>query len=535
MDTLIKNVTVIDGSGRPGYIGNVGIRGGKILMDPADGGTAAVIDGTGKYLCPGFIDAHSHGDQILGQEQAKLSKVSQGITTEIAGQCGGSMFPVSKKTIEMAKGLLSIGTLSFPEEMETWTDGKSYFDWAEKVPLAANMKVFIGHTTLRIAVMGYDSRRPTAEEMEKMKALVRDAMEHGAMGLSSGLIYAPGCYGDIEELSELCKVVAEYDGYYVTHMRNESYALVEAVQEALEIGRRSGVRVWISHHKACGRKNWGKVRETLRLIDQANAEGMTVTVDHYPYTANLTNLNIPIPPEYFREGGVEGLVKMLEDPAKRAEIRAAMEKEDCGYDNFYQNAGGFDGIFVSGCPGLPEADGKFVSEYAKETGRDPFDAYFDILQANGGRANGIYYTVSEEDLCDIIRNPNACVGTDGNCRSMEEKTHPRTFGTFPKAIRRYHRELGILSLEEIIRKITSFPAERAGLKNKGLIADGYDADLVLFDYEKLTDRADYLHSTLTADGIETVFVNGVAVYRDGKLTGANPGKIIPHYRKEGRN
>lgn len=440
------------------------------------------------------------------------------------------MFPVKEETLEMAKNLLSIGTLSFPEEMVDWVDAKSYFDWAKQVPLAANMKLFIGHTTLRIAVMGYDNRRPTAREMEKMKELVRGAMEQGAMGLSSGLIYAPGCYGDVDELSELCKVVAEYNGFYATHMRSESEFLVEAVEEALEIGRRSGARVWISHHKACGRANWGKVGKTLALIDRANTEGMNVTVDHYPYTANMTNLNIPIPPQYFQNNGVDGVVKLLSTPEGRARVRADMERKDCGYDNFYQNAGGFAGIFVSGCPELPEADGKFITEYASEIGKDPFDAYFDIIMKNGGKANGIYYTISEEDLCRIIQNPNACVGTDGSCRSMTEKTHPRTFGTFPRAIRRYHKELGLFSLEEIIRKITSFPAQRAGLDGKGLIVDGYDADLVLFDYDKLTDRADYVNSTALADGIEAVFVNGEVVYRDGKLTGKHPGKLIAHHR-----
>ncbi len=530
MDTLIQNITIVDGTGAPAYVGSVGIQGGKLYLNPAQKTADLVMDGSGKYLAPGFIDCHSHGDQILGQEQAKLSKVSQGITTELAGQCGGSMFPINEKTIDMAKGLLSIGTLHFPPEMPQWVDGKSYFDWAKTIPLAANMKLFLGHTTLRIAVMGYDNRRPTPQELEKMKALVRDAMEQGAMGLSSGLIYAPGCYGDIEELSALCQVVAEYGGFYATHMRSESDSLVEAVEEALEIGRRSGAKVWISHHKACGRANWGKIEKTLQLIQEANDQGMEVTVDHYPYTANMTNLNIPIPPKYFQEYGVDGLVKLLGDPEARKQIRADMEREDCGYDNFYQNAGGFDGILVSGCPGLPAADGKFVSEYAKEIGKDPFEAYFDIIEANGGSANGIYYTVSEDDLCRIIQSPYACVGTDGNCRSMEEKTHPRTFGTFPRAIRRYHKELGLLSLEEIIRKITSFPAQRAGLKTKGRIADGYDADLVLFDYDALSDRSDYVNSTALADGIEAVFVDGELVYQDGKLTGANPGKLLAHQK-----
>ncbi len=526
MQLLIQNAILVDGSGAPAFPGSVGVENGKILLNPAAKDADTVIDAAGRYLCPGFIDAHSHGDQILGQEQAKLSKVSQGITTEITGMCGGSMFPVAPERLEMAKGLLSIGTLSFPEEMREWTTAEAYFKYAETVPLAANMRLYIGHTTLRIAVMGFDHREATAEELEKMKALVRGAMEQGAMGLSTGLIYSPAAFASRHELVELCRVVAEYGGFYATHMRNESDKVVQAVAEALDIGRQSGAKVWISHHKMCGKKNWGQSRETLRLIEEARAEGVNVTVDHYPYTANMTNLNIPIPPKYFDEYGIEGVVELLKNPEKRAEIRAQMEREDCGYDNFYQNAGGWNGILVSGCPDVPEADGMTVAAYAAKIGKDPFEAYFDIIQASGSRANGIYFTVSDEDLFRIVQNPNACVGTDGSCRSMTEKTHPRTFGTFPRAICWYHKEKKLFSLEEIIRKLTFFPAERAHLTGKGLIRDGYDADLLLFDYDRLKDTATYTDALSLCDGIDYVIVNGEIVYHDKKLTGANPGRLL---------
>ena len=526
-DLLIKNGHIIDGSGADGFDANIGIKDGKITICKDECEAKEVIDATGLIVSPGFIDAHSHGDQVLGQYPAMLAKVNQGITTELAGQCGGSMFPVTKENLELAQGLLAIGTLTFPDDMENWTNAKNYFDYAHSIPLIGNMRILIGHSTLRAAVLGYDPRKPTAEELEIMKQHVREAMEAGAIGLSSGLIYSPGCYGDIEELAALAAEVKPYGGYYASHIRGESATVVEAVKEAIEIGRRAGVPVWISHHKAAGRQYWGVVKETLRLIDEANASGMTVTLDQYPYEANMTNLNIPIPPKYFQNGGVEGMVETLKTPEGRAQVKADMIREDCGYDNFYQNAGGFEGIFITGSPMAPEADGMFVSEYAKKIGKDPFDAYFDLLIANqGGFANATYFTISEDDMKEIISNPNACVGTDGCCRSLEEKTHPRTFATFPKALRYYHKDCGVLTLPQMIRKMTGFTAERAGLTTKGLIKDGYDADIVIFDYDRIYDTPTYANPVQMCDGIEYVIVNGQVVYKDKQITGVYPGKIF---------
>lgn len=525
-DLYIKNARIIDGTGKDGYMGNIGIKKDKLYLSDHDEKAEKIIDVHGCVAAPGFIDAHSHGDQILGQPQGMLSKINQGITTEIAGQCGGSMFPVDPETLELAKGFLSIGTLTFPEEMEQWTSPAAYFNYAKKVPLAGNIKFLIGHSTLRIAVMGFDDRKPTIEELKKMKSLVKEAMEQGAAGLSTGLIYSPGCYADMEELVELAEAVKPYGGFYATHIRNESQQVIPSVKEALEIGRRAGVPVWISHHKAAGRSNWGKTKETLRLIKEANEKGMKVTLDQYPYDANMTNLNICIPPKYFETDGVEGMVRALKDERTRKQIKMEMTDPNCGYDNFYLNSGGFDGIFISGCPMVPEADGKFVSEYAKTIGKDPFDAYFDILIANGSKANGIFYSIGPEDMTRIITSEYSCIGTDGSCRSIEEKTHPRTFASFPKAIRYYHKEKGILTLPQMIRKMTGFPAERAGFKKKGLIKDGYDADLVIFDYDKIYDCATYLEPLKLSEGMEYVIVNGKIVYHEKQMTGELPGRIL---------
>lgn len=525
-DIVIKNAKILDGTGADEFKGAVGIINGKLFFIKGNEKADKVIDAEGLYLTPGFIDAHSHGDQVLGQYPGMLAKINQGITTEIAGQCGGSMFPVTDENLDLAKGLLAIGTLSFPDEMSEWKTAKEFFEYAKTVPIIGNMKILIGHSTLRAAVMGYANRKATDAEMAEMKRQVRIAMECGAAGLSSGLIYAPGCYADTDELVELATVVKEFGGFYATHMRSESIYVVDAVKEAIEIGRRAGVPVWISHHKVAGRPYWGASAETIRLINEANASGMLVTADQYPYEANMTDLNICIPPQYFNDGGVDGMVEILKDPEMRDKVKADMQDINCGYDNFYLNAGGFDNIFIAGCPEVPEADGKFVSEYARILGKDPFDTYFDLLIANGGRANGIYFTMGEEDMERIISNPNVCVGTDGTCRTLDEKTHPRTFATFPKAIRYYHKEKKLFTLSEMIHKITGFVAERANLKGKGFIKEGYDADLVLFDYNSLKDTPTYSNPVQMCDGIEYVIVGGKIVYQDKKTTGEYPGKIL---------
>lgn len=527
LDYLIKNITIVDGSGEPPFIGNVGIQGDKIVLGPRESDAAVVLDGTGKHLTPGFIDFHSHGDLVLGEDFARLCKVSQGITTEIAGQCGSSMFPIDPDRLSLHQALLSIGAKTFPSDMENWNDFSRYLEYARTLPLSANIAFFVGHGTLRLAVMGYECREPSPEELERMKALLRTCMEHGAMGLSSGLIYTPSAYAKTEELVELAKIVAQYDGFYATHMRNESDSVIDAVREAIQIGEQSNVKVLISHHKICGKQNWGQSEETLALIDQAIRNGVDITFDQYPYTASMTHLNACIPPWYFTHG-IPAMAEQLKIPAIRKKIRQEMEDPKTPFDNYVRNCGGFDGVFISSCPLTPEADGKFVTEYAAELGKDPYDAFFDLLSENHGLGIGIYHCMSEEDLCRVIKNGNAVVGTDGICRDFEEKAHPRAFGTFIRAICYFHKEKRLFSFEEMIRKMTSLPAKRAGLAKKGLIRDGYDADLLILDYPALEDTPDYIRSNVPCKGVDLVFVNGRPVWQDGKLTDEAPGRILLH-------
>ena len=528
LDLLIKHATIIDGTSSPAQEGNVGVREGKIVF-PVGEDTPAhqVIEAKGLLVCPGFIDAHSHGDTVLGFEYARQCKTSQGITTEICGQCGMSPTPVDLSIADEFKLSMSSQTKDFPENLEDWATFENYLKYAQRVPKTANFKQFIGHSTLRIAAMGFANRPATAEELERMKALLKDAMERGAAGLSTGLIYTPSCYATTDEIVELAKVIAPYGGIYASHMRNESSGVVDAVKEVLEIGRRAGVAVWISHHKILGRDNWGLQKETLKLLDEAEAEGLQVTCDQYPYNRNMTTLSACMPPWYFDQG-MSWLLNQLGDPAFRAKVRKEMEDPATPYDNYYRNAGGWPGVLVTWAENLPQAEGKSIAEYAQELGQDPFDVFFDVLLASKGTSMAVYSSMCDEDVFEIAKSKHTVVGTDGTTRSLGEKGHPRSYGTFPHAINYYVKQNHIMSLEEMIHRMTLKTAVRHHIDNKGAIRDGYDADLLVIDYDRFEDKATYTDATAMTEGLEYVIVGGEIVMRDKVMTGAAPGKFIPH-------
>lgn len=531
MELLIKNATIVDGTKKPAYKGNIGVENGKLVLNPSEESSAEeVIDAQGRYVAPGFIDAHSHGDGVFGTNFGRLCKTSQGVTTEITGQCGAAMFPVNPEHKAEMLGCISTIVRDLPEEFDSFTDLKSYAKYVDQVGLTANTKIYIGHGSLRVSVMGYQNRKCTEAELGEMKDKIREAMEAGALGLSSGLIYSPSCFADTEELIELCKVVAEYGGIYATHMRDESGRIVEAVKEALRIGKEANVPVFISHHKIQGRPNWGLCKETLALVDEAKKDGVKVTLDQYPYLASMTNINAIIPPAYFGKGGVEGLAEMCRQPDVREQMKKDILSADTPFDNQYLNCGGFDHILISSLKKTNRYNGMTIAEMAKERGQDVFDALFDVLAENDAEGTAIYFSMCEEDLCDIFMYPDTVVGSDGLYRFEGERSHPRAWGTFPHAICYFQKEKQLVSLEEMIYKMTLLPCERLDIENKGAIKEGWDADLVIFDYDKLQDKATYKTPDVITEGIEYVIVNGEIVYHDGKLTGRYPGKFIRHHK-----
>lgn len=526
MELLIKNAMLLDGTGTAPYRGSLGVLDGKIVLHDLPETADTVIDAAGKYLAPGFIDVHSHGDELIGGGSfGDLCKLNQGITTQIGGQCGVSSAPttaqhqqdpvVSTQAMHPQLQQLRKAGLSWPE----------YAEFVRSVPKATNYKLFVGFNAIRIAAMGYADRKPTAAEMAHMQAMLKDAMEAGAVGMSSGLAYVPGTYAETDELIALCKVMAPYGGIYATHMRNESKDLLTSVREAITIGREAGVPVHISHFKVMGRDYWGSHLAAIREIEKARAEGLSITCDQYPYNCSMTIYTPCMPPWHFTEG-TEALVDRLQDPALRARIKAEMEDPASDYENFYRNSGGWDGVTLCCCPSTPEAEGKSVAAYAAELGKDPFEAYFDLVVANRGVGTAVYHSISDEDIFDIIRLPYVMVGSDGLVGSPTEKCHPRGWGTMARALCAFTKDNPILSLEELIQRNTGMAAARFGLKNKGLLKEGFDADLVLLDYENLQDNATYANPTALAGGIEGVWVNGQLVYTQGQLTGATPGKLL---------
>ncbi len=513
---LIRNANIIDGTGAPAFQGDVLLSHGRIER-VAKGGMpipigAEVMDASGLMLTPGFIDVHSHGDLMLESEFSALSKFSQGVTTQAAGQCGVSMWPADTgdmpRHVRFVSGISPCPSIPPVEALASY---RAYRAYANAIPHKPKTEFFTGHGALRLAVMGYDARTPTAAQMKAMQALLQEAMEGGSLGLSTGLVYAPGCYGQAAELIELLKVVHDGGGLYATHVRDESNRVEEAEAEALLCAQRADVPVFISHFKAAGRQNWGKPARILQRFDAAIARGARLTVDHYPYLAGQTSLNVSIPPRY-RKDGMEALCRYLRDPGALRAIRAEMAVQG-DYDNYIYNSGGFGGVMVAACPRFKDAEGMTIAAYAKSIGQEPFDAYIDILRRNDGLGLGVYFHMCETDLLAIARYPHTVIGTDGLLGKPGENGHPRAFGTFPRALCYYVKEKGVFTPEQMIYRMTGLPAARLGFRDRGLLRAGLAADLVLMDYAALEDRATYKQANLTAKGIVSVFMDGEAVYK----------------------
>lgn len=535
LDLYIHNANIIDGTGKPAFMGSVGIAAGRIACVHEGQGeqfpASELLDAKGMCLCPGFIDAHSHGDLMLESDFSALSKLSQGITTQVAGQCGASMCPASAAHMadftRFVSGFAPYPTL--PGSPAALADFASYARYIEGLELPLNVAVFTGHGALRLWAMGFDAGAPTKAQQDRMEGMLKDCVRAGSLGLSTGLVYVPGCYGREEEITDLLKAARAAGGLYATHVRDESDGLIEAEREAVRSAQMADIPVFISHFKAAGRQNWGKPARVLNeVFDPAIAAGLELTVDHYPFLAGMTSLNVSIPPR-FRKDGLEALLRHLNDPASLREIQHEMDGPH-GYDNYIYNSGGFGGALVSSCPVFHDAEGMTIAAYAEKTGQAPFDAYADILRRNNGLGLGVYFHMCEEDLLTIAKYPHSVIGTDGLLGRPEENGHPRAFASFVRAMEYYVFEKKLFSLEEMIRRMSGLPAERLGLKGKGVIAAGMDADLALLDLDNLCARADYVSSNQTCGGVERVLVAGETAYDGRGLTGSCRGRLLRRRR-----
>lgn len=491
-DILIKNGLILDGTGSPAMRSQIAIKDGKIAKIAREITEEAerVIDASGKVITPGFIDSHSHSDGKFFVCPEQTEKIEQGITTCIAGQCGGSV---------------------------CGADAADFLDHGKNKPLGVNMAMLIGHGTLRRAAMGEENRDPTPEELQKMKDMMIEAMEHGALGVSFGLIYAPGCFAKTDELIEIAKVVGMYHGIAAIHLRSESVELVRALEEFLTIVRKSGVRGVVSHHKAAGLyENWGKVHNTLRMIDKANEDGLEIYLDVYPYAAAASRFSTGFIPASWRSGGRDALLKRMDD----AEQVEKIKKE------FYAKYPDMNWLVVTHCPGAPDYNGLRVGEIANIREQEEFDAAMDVVRISKDEAKCVFFSMCENDVEKVIAHPRAMIGTDGSVQPMGTSYHPRIRGTFPRAIARYVREKKAVSLPEMIRKMTSMPAVVYGLKTKGLIWEGMDADLCIFDPETFRDRADFTDPSLRNEGLDYVIVGGKIAAVNATATGQLGGRLL---------
>lgn len=531
-DTIIFGGRVYDGSGAPARPADVGMTSGKItaIGDLSAAQASERIDAAGKAVCPGFIDHHSHGDQNVFVDRLAGNQLLQGITTEVTGHCGSSMAPGLGEVPPCCIAVTEDATPSQNEAMaKASVDFAAWVNAVSKLDIGTNMGFYAGHGSIRWAVMGEGAQKPSAHQMDAMKAYVRDAMDAGFLGITSGLIYPPGCYADVAELSELCEVVASYGGVYCTHIRDEGDTVLKALEEACTVAQRSGVELVVSHHKVTGKHNWDRSEKTLALIDDFAAKGVTVHMDQYPYNAGATQLMHAIPRAYFQKGRA-ALIESLNDPAVRAAIRAEMLMPNkAGEENLLYSSGGPEGVLIGNAMEAPEAEGKNLMELAELYGRDPYDLLFDIVQKTDGSAIGVFTVVGEADIRRILKDPRTAIGTDGVHGTQKNLFgHPRLYGTFPTIFEKYVRKEKLLTLEDAIRKCTGLPASISHLKNKGFLREGLDADIVVFDPASIAAHADYSNPMGSNTGLDCVIVGGVSAVIDDMLTGAYNGQVVLH-------
>lgn len=518
-DLAIRNARIIDGSGAASYTGDLYVKGDSIAHIGSLDTKPRVrhsIDATGLALSPGYVNMLSWATESLLADGRSMSDILQGVTLEVMGE-GWSMGPNNTSMRSPGKPYVTL---------------KDYFDDLESRGVSPNVAGYIGASTVRIHVMGHENRAPTPAELDSMRALVAQAMEQGAVGLSTALIYAPGAFASTDEIIALAQATAPYDGLYISHIRSEGDRLLEAVDEVIEISREAGVRAEFFHLKTAGEANWPKQQTVFERIEAARRAGIPVSANMYPYTAASTSLTAIMPPDVM-EDGHDAWVSRLKDPVQRAEIKARILETQDEWENFYQLAGDPERIVLVGFQNdsLQMYSGLSLAEIARRHGKDPVETAMDLVIMDDSRVGAVYFLMSEDNVRAIMAKPWVSFGSDSGSFAAEgdalrRKPHPRAYGTFARVLGHYGRDEGVLTLEEAVRRLTSLPASNLRLERRGLLQRGYFADLVLFDPTKIIDNATFDEPHQYATGVTHVFVNGVQVVKDGKHTGKFPGRAL---------
>ena len=526
-DIIIRGGTVYDGTGGPPRKADVGIKGDRIAAvgDLTRASAATVVDAKGMAVAPGFINMLAHSETSLIVDPRSLSEIKQGVTTEIFGEL--SMGPLND---EMKRRLREQqGDIKYDIE---WTTLSEYLNYLQKRGMTPNVASFIGAATIREYVIGLEDKPPTPAQLDQMRELVRREMEAGALGITTALIYPPAFFAKTDELIELCKVAAKYQGKYTVHMRSEGNQLIEGVQETIHISREAGLPAEIYHLKALGEPNWPKMDQVIQMIEAARRQGVKITADMYTYTAGGTGLDASMPP-WVWDGGREAGYKRLQDPATRKKIADAIRTPTNDWENLYLASGSPDRILLASfkTEKLKVYTGKTLAEVARLRGKDPVETIMDLVLEDRSRIGTIYFLMSEDNIKKEIRQPWISFGSDAASIAPEgiflkSSAHPRAYGNFARLLGKYVREEKVISLAEAVRRLSGLPATNLGLAQRGFLQEGMFADVVVFDPQTIADRATFPDPHQLAVGVKDVFVNGVQVLKDGEHTGAKPGRAL---------
>lgn len=535
-DILIKNGTIADGSGSPTYIGSVGINADTIAAVGKLKATGTIeIDATGLVVAPGFINVLSWATESLIEDGMSLSDIMQGVTLEVFGE-GWSMGPLNRDLKKKLQLPTAQGDIKYDID---WNSLDEYLQSLTKRGISPNVASFIGATTVRINHIGYEDRAPTDQELISMQNMVKEAMEDGALGVGSSLIYAPAFYSTTEELIALCKIASDYDGLYISHMRSEGNRLLQSVDELIRIADEADIRAEIYHLKMGGKANWNKYDEVVRKIDSARTAGLKITTNMYTYVAGATGLDASMPP-WVQEGGYEKWAERLKKPKIRKRVLKEMKTQTDKWENLMAAAGNSDNLLLVGFENdsLRHYTGKTLTEIAKIHGKSPEETAIDMVIADGSRVGTVYFLMSEENLKKQIALPYMSFGSDAASQAPEgvflnSNAHPRAYGNFSRLLGKYVRDEQIISIEEAVRKLTSLPASNLKIKKRGSLIKGYFADLAIFNPETIQDHATFTDPHQLSSGMIHVLVNGKQVLENGDHTGAMPGRVVrgPGYKK----